>query len=173
MKHSPPGTIRLLTLDVDGVLTDGGIWIDDDGRESKRFHVHDGFALRLWSRTGRALAIITGRSSRVVTHRAAELGIAHVKQGCRDKVAAMHEVRALVGASVEQTAHIGDDLVDLALLRSVGYPIVVADAAKRLKSAAAYVTKAPGGHGAVREAIEHLLREAGELDSLEAEYEKA
>jgi 3-deoxy-D-manno-octulosonate 8-phosphate phosphatase (KDO 8-P phosphatase) len=170
--HARPESIRLLTLDVDGVLTDGMIRIDDDGRETKCFHVRDGAGLHLWRRSGRHLAIITGRQSRVVTHRAAELKIDLVYQKCRDKSAAWREVLARTGVSEAQTAHMGDDLADLALLRRVAYPITVADAPLRVKKAAAYVTHAAGGHGAVRDAVEHLLREAGELEALEAEYEQ-
>ncbi len=171
MTHRPPETIRLLTLDVDGVLTDGTIQLDDDGRETKRFHARDGAGLVMWRKSGRLLAIITGRRSRVVAHRAAELGITYVRQGCRDKAAALRELLEQTGLTAEQTAHIGDDLPDLAVLRRVGYPIAVADATRRVREMAALVTTLPGGQGAVREAVEHLLREAGELEALEAEYD--
>ncbi len=172
MTRARPETVRLLTLDVDGVLTDGLIHIDDMGVETKRFHVRDGAGLVMWRRSGRHLAIITGRESRVVQHRAAELKIDLLFQGCRDKVAALQTVLERTGVAAEQAAHIGDDLPDLALLQSVGYPITVADAPLRVQQAAAYVTQVPGGCGAVREAVEHLLREAGELEALEAEYER-
>ncbi len=153
--------IRLLVLDVDGVMTDGGIIIDDDGRESKVFHVRDGFGIRLWQRLGGEAAIITGRSSRVVTHRAAELHIREIMQGVRDKGEALAALLARTGRTAGETAAIGDDLNDLALLAGVGYPMAVADAAPQVRRAARFVTEAPGGRGAVREAIEHLLAEQG------------
>jgi len=151
------GPVRLLVLDVDGVMTDGGIIIDDDGRETKVFHVRDGFGIRLWQRLGGEAAIITGRCSRVVTHRAAELHITHVMQDVRDKGAALRTLLDRTGLQPEQAAAIGDDLNDLPLLAAVGYPMSVADAALEVRKAARFVTSRPGGRGAVREAIEHLL----------------
>lgn len=149
--------IRLLVLDVDGVMTDGGIIIDDEGRETKVFHVRDGFGIRLWQRLGGEAAIITGRSSRVVSHRAAELRIQHVMQGVADKAEALAALLARSGRTARETAAIGDDLNDLPLLAAVGYPLAVADAAPEVRRAARFVTSRPGGRGAVREAIEHLL----------------
>ncbi len=149
--------VRLFVLDVDGVMTDGGIIIDDEGRETKVFHVRDGFGIRLWQRLGGQAAIITGRSSRVVAHRAAELHIEHVLQGVRDKGDALGSLLARTGRSARETAAIGDDLNDLPLLTAVGYPLAVADAVPEVRRAAQFVTSRSGGRGAVREAIEHLL----------------
>lgn len=149
--------VRLLVLDVDGVMTDGGIIIDDEGRETKVFHVRDGFGIRLWQRLGGEAAIITGRTSRVVAHRAAELRIRHVMQGVAEKSEALAALLARTGGTARETAAIGDDLNDLPLLAAVGYPLAVADAAPEVRRAARFVTSRPGGRGAVREAIEHLL----------------
>ncbi|MCK4873184.1 MAG: HAD hydrolase family protein [Phycisphaerales bacterium] len=168
--HANPGKVRLLTLDVDGVLTDGSILIDDLGREAKRFHVRDGAGIRMWIKTGRQVAIITGRRGMAVTHRAAELGIALVYQGRLDKAAVLREIAEKTGIEPEATAHVGDDLPDLPVMRMVGYPIAVGDAVDAVRNAAAHVTERPGGHGAVREAIEHLLGAAGELDAIAARY---
>lgn len=157
MAKSPAHAIRLLVLDVDGVLTDGQILLDYRGRELKSFHVRDGQGLRLWMSLGYQAAIITGRSSLVVANRAAELGIGYVLQGVQDKSAALDTVLEQTGIEPLATACIGDDLPDLPLFRRVGYPVAVADADSHVKAAARYVTTRSGGHGAVREVIEHLL----------------
>jgi 3-deoxy-D-manno-octulosonate 8-phosphate phosphatase (KDO 8-P phosphatase) len=169
--HADPAEVELLILDVDGVLTDGRIVIDDMGRESKSFSARDGMGVTLWRRSGREVAIITGRRSLVVTHRARELGIRHVYQGWSDKAAALAHLLETVEISAERTAHIGDDLPDLAVMRRVGYPIAVGDAAPQVREAAAFVTERRGGHGAVREAIEHLLSAAGDLETTINAYE--
>lgn len=150
--------IELICLDVDGVLTDGGIHIDDLGRETKRFHVRDGLGLRLWQHLGGEVAIITGRSGAAVRHRAGELGINHVFQGSRDKVADFGHLLDDLDLAASQAAFIGDDLPDLPVMRLAGYPIAVADAAREVRDIAEYVTTRPGGLGAVREAVEHLLK---------------
>lgn len=152
-----PANITLLCLDVDGVLTDGGIMLDDNGIETKRFHVRDGAGMRMWLRLGYEIAIITGRSGKVVQHRAAELGIKHVIQGSKDKAAAFLSLTEQLGVEPQHAAMIGDDLPDLPVLRLSGYPMAVADASPEVRACAVYVTSRPGGSGAVREAIEHLL----------------
>jgi 3-deoxy-D-manno-octulosonate 8-phosphate phosphatase (KDO 8-P phosphatase) len=154
--------VRLLALDVDGVLTDGGIYVDDDGRESKRFDVVDGFALRLWSKLGYASAIITGRGGGTVLHRAAYLGISHVATNVADKAAALIDLTKATGIEPANIAFLADDWPDL-ILRRVGYPMAVANARAEVKAVARHVTTAPGGRGAVREAIEHLLDKRGRL----------
>ncbi len=159
-----PTDIRLLVLDVDGVLTDGGIVLDARGEEAKRFHVRDGTGLRVWMRLGGSVALITGRRGGAVAARARELEIEHLIQGSRDKGAALEELLERVGVDADKAAAIGDDLPDLPLLRRAGYPMAVADAAPEVQAAARFVTSLPGGHGAVREAIEHLLRSAGRWD---------
>lgn len=150
--------VRLLCLDVDGVMTDGRIVLDDRGGESKRFHVRDGTGIRLWLRMGLEIAIITGRSGMVVRHRADELGITHVIQGSKDKAADYGRLLGELGVAASQSSMLGDDLTDLPVMRLAGYPMAVADAVTEVREAAAFTTVLPGGHGAVREAIEHLLR---------------
>lgn len=150
--------VRLICLDVDGVMTDGGILIDAMGHESKRFHVRDGVAIRMWQRLGGEVAIITGRSGMVVRHRAIELDVEHVIQGSGDKAADYRRLTEELGIEDDETAMLGDDLPDLPIMRLAGYPMAVADAAKEVRDVATFVTSLPGGHGAVREAIEHLLR---------------
>lgn len=154
--------IRLLVLDVDGVLTDGGIRLDDRGVETKRFHVRDGTGIRLWMKLGHEVAIVTGRAGGAVRHRAEELGVELVFQGIADKGAALSDLCDSVGIPLAETAVLGDDLPDLPMLELAGYPMVVADATKEVRDRAAFITVRPGGAGAVREAIEHLIRARGE-----------
>ena len=153
--------IRLLILDVDGVLTDGRIIIDDDGVEQKQFYVRDGSGIKYWHRAGNVSAILSGRKSGAVVARARELGIAVVRQGAKDKLAAYESILAETGFSDGETAYIGDDLPDLPVLRRVGFPAAVADGVPEVRRAALYVTERPGGRGAVREVIEKLLRLQG------------
>jgi len=153
--------IDLIAMDVDGVLTDGGIIFDAHGVETKRFDVTDGFAIKLAQKLGIATAIITGRSSTVVAHRAADLGIALVRQGSKDKLADLRALCAQRGHKPERTAYIGDDWPDLTVMRAVALAIAPANAAPEVKKIAHLVTAATGGHGAVREAIEHILRITG------------
>ena len=150
--------VELLCLDVDGVMTDGGIFLDDRGIETKRFHVRDGTAIKLWMRLGYQLALITGRSGTALQHRARELGIVHVFQGSRDKKATFSKLLTDLGLAAPQAAILADDLPDLPIMRLAGYAMAVADAAPEVRAAAAYVTTTPGGHGAVREAVEYLLK---------------
>ncbi len=163
-------TIELLLLDVDGVLTDGSVVYIDDGRELKRFHVRDGSGLKLWRAAGKRAAIVSGRSSHAVERRAAELGICPVLQGRDDKIVAFEEVLTLTGLKPEQVCAIGDDLPDVPVLRRCGLAIAVADACREARDAAHYVTAVPGGRGAVRDAIEWLLKLQGRWDELTARY---
>ncbi|MBX3354969.1 MAG: HAD-IIIA family hydrolase [Phycisphaeraceae bacterium] len=158
---SDASRIRLLCLDVDGVLTDGGISIDDQGHETKRFHVHDGAGLRLWRKLGLEVAVITGRSGMALRHRLEELGIRLVEGGAADKVSVFRRILGELNLDASQAAMVGDDLPDLPLLRLCGYPVSVPDAAAEVREVARYITRRAGGHGAVRDAIEHLLREMG------------
>jgi 3-deoxy-D-manno-octulosonate 8-phosphate phosphatase (KDO 8-P phosphatase) len=162
--------IELLVLDVDGVLTDGGILYDDQGGELKRFHVRDGSALKLWRELGKRAAILTGRSSPVVARRAAELEIGFVLQGCGDKFTAYRELLAESGARPEQVGALGDDLPDLPVLRNCGLAVAVADACAEVRADAQYVTRTPGGRGAVREVIELVLRAQGRWPEVVAKY---
>jgi len=163
--------IRLLCLDVDGVLTDGGIVIDDHGREQKRFHVRDGTAIRIWTALGHEVAVITGRQGNAVRHRCAELGIRHVLQGIHDKQEAFVSLIEQLDLPASAAAMVGDDLPDLPILGLCGYPIAVADAVREVKDRAAFVTVRPGGHGAVREAVEHLVVAQGRWDEALDLYE--
>ncbi len=161
MAHSSLTDIRCLCLDVDGVLTDGGIVLDDHGVETKRFNVRDGAGLTIWRRLGYHVAIITGREGMVVQHRARELQIEHVVQGSPDKAAALLELTQRMSVTPAQTAVLADDLPDLPMMREAGYPMAVADAVPEVREAAAYVTTACGGRGAVREVVEYIVKGQG------------
>lgn len=167
--------IDLIAMDVDGVLTDGGIVFDDAGHELKRFSVTDGFAIKLAQRLGIATAIITGRTSMVVTKRAQDLGITLVKQGSKDKLADLRAICAEHSPTLrpERTAYIGDDWPDLAVMRAVALAIAPANAVPEVKKAAHLVTTARGGHGAVREAIEHVLRSTGRFNEALRLYDQS
>jgi len=161
MPDSAAATVELLCLDVDGVMTDGSISLDDNAVETKRFHVRDGTGIRIWSRLGYQVALITGRSGQAVQHRAAELGIEHVIQASTDKAASLDEILTKLSLEPAQAAILGDDLPDLPMLRKAGYPMAVADAVAEVRQVAAFVTTRAGGNGAVREAVEHLLSAKG------------
>jgi 3-deoxy-D-manno-octulosonate 8-phosphate phosphatase (KDO 8-P phosphatase) len=150
--------VQLLCLDVDGVMTDGSIWIDDHGVETKRFHVRDGTGLKIWMHLGFQAAIITGRRGMAVRHRANELGIQHVLQGSNDKLSDFEKLLNGLGLDASEAAMLGDDLPDLPIMKRVGYPMAVSDAVAEVRAVAEFVTTRPGGHAAVREAIEHLLQ---------------
>ncbi len=158
----PKDDISLLILDVDGVLTDGTIQIDDAGRQIRGFHIQDGLGITMWKAVGRQVAILTSKRSDAVAIRAEALGIELIEQGEEDKLPGLERLLVSAGVSADQTAYVGDDLLDLAVMRRVGYPISVADAAEETKQLARYVTSRPGGRGAVREAIEHLLKRQNE-----------
>jgi 3-deoxy-D-manno-octulosonate 8-phosphate phosphatase (KDO 8-P phosphatase) len=165
--------IELLLLDVDGVLTDGSIVYSDSGEELKSFHVRDGAGLKLWRACGKRVAIVSGRASAAVERRAAELGIAPVLQGRDDKAAAFAEVLTAVGLTPDRVCAIGDDLADLPILSRAGLAIAVADASPEVRAAARLTTITPGGRGAVREAVEWLLKLQGRWDELIAGYRPA
>jgi 3-deoxy-D-manno-octulosonate 8-phosphate phosphatase (KDO 8-P phosphatase) len=158
--------VRLLILDVDGVLTDGRIIMDHEGRELKAFDVRDGHGIKLLREAGIAVAVLTGRSSPVVQRRADDLGISWVRQGVYDKVAAFEEIARAIGVTDEETCFVGDDLVDISLLRRVGVPVVVADGVEQARRVALYVTAAPGGRGAVREVCDLLLEAGGQWEKI-------
>ncbi len=162
--------IELLVLDVDGVLTDGAIVYADDDVEVKRFHVRDGSGLKLWQLAGKQAAVITGRTSRVVDIRAAEVGIGYVFQGAADKVPGFEQLLRATGLRPEQAAYVGDDVPDLPLLRRAGLAVAVADACADVVAAAHYVTKRAGGQGAVREVVELVLRCQGHWQRLLERY---
>ena len=162
--------VRLFLTDVDGVLTDGGIVFDSDGREIKRFHVRDGHGIKMLQRAGVEVGIITGRTSEVVSVRARELGISIVRQGSTDKVATWREILAEKGLSPRETAYVGDDIVDLPLLREVGFSASVSDAEDYVRDAADFVSSRQGGRGAVREIIEFLLKSGGAWEKVSSRY---
>jgi 3-deoxy-D-manno-octulosonate 8-phosphate phosphatase (KDO 8-P phosphatase) len=158
--------IELLLLDVDGVLTDGGILYSDAGAEIKQFHVRDGSGLKFWHHAGKRSAIVSGRKSHAVERRAAELDIVLVLQGRSDKLPAFEALLAETGLRPEQVCAIGDDLPDLPVLRRAGLAVAVADACAEVRAAADYVTAVPGGRGAARDAIEWLLKLQGRWSDL-------
>lgn len=150
--------IKLLLLDVDGVLTDGGIYIDDRGGETKRFDVRDGQGITLLRRAGIEVGFISGRSSNVVRHRAKELGVKILYQNAHNKADIYDRIRRANRLEDEQIAYIGDDLVDLPVLQKVGLAVTVRDSWSVVKPEVDYITRAVGGRGAVREVAELLLR---------------
>jgi 3-deoxy-D-manno-octulosonate 8-phosphate phosphatase (KDO 8-P phosphatase) len=165
--------VRLILMDVDGVLTDGRIWYVPDGDELlevKSFDVADGAGIALAHRAGLETGIISGRASRVVEHRAKELGIGTVHLGVRDKSAVLDTILRDRSIPAEAAAFIGDEVVDLPAMRRVGLPVAVANASEDVKPHAAYVTAAAGGRGAVREAIELILKAQGKWDGLVGEF---
>lgn len=162
--------VRLLSLDVDGVLTDGRLYFTDAGMELKTFSSQDGHALKMLQDNGVPVAIITGRSSRLVTRRARELGIRHVFQGARDKRSAFEALLARSDLDASQVAHVGDDIPDLPVLRRAGLAIGVANQNPVMAAHVHYVTRAAGGAGAVREVCELILRSQGRWDSALARY---
>ena len=150
--------IDLLVLDVDGVMTDGSIIIDDNGVESKHFHVRDGSAIAFWNKIGKRTAILSGRSARCVDRRAAELSIRPVVQGATDKGQALQAMLADLGVTASQVAFIGDDLADLPALELAGFAACPADAAAEVRAIVDLITQAPGGRGVVREVVETILK---------------
>ena len=162
--------IELMLSDVDGVLTDGSVEFDNQGIETKRFHIRDGLGIRLWRRAGFRFGIITGRSSHIVRLRAAELDIELVRQGVNDKLEVVHKILAELQIGLEQVCFIGDDLPDLAVIRQVGLGVAVADGSDDVRRAAHYVTRLHGGRGAVRETIELVLKSQGRWDTLVQKY---
>jgi 3-deoxy-D-manno-octulosonate 8-phosphate phosphatase (KDO 8-P phosphatase) len=150
--------IRLLVLDVDGVLTDGGLFVSASGEEAKRFHVHDGLALVAARKAGLQIAILSARASAAVTRRMTELGVGEVHQGVTDKAGALDALRERLGLAVGEVAMMGDDLPDLPAMACAGLALAPANAAAEVKRAAHWVARRRGGDGAVREAVEMLLK---------------
>jgi 3-deoxy-D-manno-octulosonate 8-phosphate phosphatase (KDO 8-P phosphatase) len=153
--------VRLAVFDVDGVMTDGTLYIAAQGEAFKAFNILDGHGVKMLQSAGVETAILSGRSSEAVTRRAAELGIRHVVQGSQDKVASFEQMRARLGLEASACAFVGDDIPDLAVMRLCGFAVAVANASEAVKSAAHYVTRAHGGGGAVREFCDLVLRAQG------------
>lgn len=162
--------IRLLVMDVDGVLTDGTIIVNADGSETKQFSVLDGHGIRLWKRAGLDVALISGRASTPTQLRADQLEIEHVFQDCHFKLPVLKDLLQKLNLAPEQVAYIGDDLPDLPVVRYVGFGVAVANSVETLKLAADYTTSCPGGKGAVREVIEFVLKSTDRWDSLMERY---
>jgi len=162
--------IKLLLMDCDGVLTDGRVWLFENGEEQKGFHTRDGLGIELWHRAGLKSGIISGRNSSAVERRAQGLGMAFVVQGVTEKVQAFTQTVTQAGVTNEEVAFIGDDLNDIPLMMRSGFGVAVADAAVEARERAHYVTKLNGGQGAVREVIELILKAQGRWDALTADY---
>jgi 3-deoxy-D-manno-octulosonate 8-phosphate phosphatase (KDO 8-P phosphatase) len=150
--------IRLLLMDVDGVLTDGSIHIDGSGQEVKTFHVHDGAGLVYWHRAGGLSGFVSGRRSKVVTERAAELGVHEVHLGSMHKMPIVEDILARRALGPEQIAYVGDDISDIPVLRVAGFAATVPEARPEVFEHVHHVTAAPGGRGAIREVVELLLK---------------
>lgn len=157
--------IKLVIFDIDGVLTDGSLFIGDDGQQYKAFNSRDGHGIRMLQDSGVQCAIITGRTSQVVLHRAGDLGIKHVMQGRRDKHPAFIELLTKTGFEASQVAYVGDDVIDLPVMTQVGLAIAVADAEDFVKRNSHWVTQRPGGRGAARDACEFIMQAQGTLEA--------
>lgn len=168
--QSRAARIKLFLMDCDGVLTDARIWILENGEDQKGFNTRDGLGLELLHRAGLQSGIISGRVSSAVTRRAERLGMKYVRQGCEDKEQAFAEIVSSAGLTNAEVAFAGDDLNDIPLMVQSGLGIAVADAALETREHAHYVTTAHGGHGAVREAIELILKAQGRWDEVVRRY---
>ena len=161
--HAKAKKIRLILLDVDGVMTDGRIILDNLGNELKAFHVRDGHGIKLAQRAGIIVGIITGRKSKVVDIRARELGIQEVYQGAHEKIVVYDTLIAKYGFRDDEVAYIGDDVVDVDIFNRVGIAVAVADSDPAVKSCVDMVTRTSGGGGSVREVINFILKSQGKL----------
>ncbi len=164
--------IKLVVFDVDGVMTDGKLYLCDDGQEFKAFNTQDGLGMKLLKASGVETAIITGRTSNVVARRAENTGVAHYFQGVEDKLAAFLQLTAELGLQHEQCAFMGDDVVDLPPMRRSGLAVAVPAAPPLVKGHAHYVTSREGGRGAVRELAELIMHAQGTFDAQMAQYLK-
>jgi 3-deoxy-D-manno-octulosonate 8-phosphate phosphatase (KDO 8-P phosphatase) len=162
--------IKLLALDVDGVLTDGTLIINADGSENKFFNSLDGHGLRMWQRAGLKVALISGRVSVPTERRAEQLQIEYVFQDCHHKLPVIEKLAGQLGLSPQDIAYVGDDLTDMPVMRYAGFAVAVANAVDEVKQCADYVTTRPGGSGAVREVIEYILKKAGRWQELMQRY---
>ncbi|MEZ5568215.1 MAG: HAD-IIIA family hydrolase [Halioglobus sp.] len=168
--RSRAAALRMLVLDVDGVLTDGRLYYSDQGDEFKAFHIKDGLGLKLLQQAGVRVAIITGRQSNMVTRRARELGIEDVVQGREDKCAALLELCDRSGIPIDTCAYMGDDLPDLGAVSAAGLGMTVADACAEVRAAADWQSSFTGGAGAVREACEYILNARGQWHTITADF---
>ncbi len=162
--------IKMLILDLDGVFTDGTIIIDSQGNESKRYSVIDGHGIKLWHRAGGKTAIISGRAAQATTIRAEQLEIEYVFQGCKKKLPVYEQLLESARLSPEQTAYIGDEVIDIPPVVRAGLGVAVANSVDELKQRADYITNKSGGDGAIREVIEIILKTTGKWDALMERY---
>lgn len=162
--------VKVMIFDVDGVLTDGSLTYDANGEATKTFYVLDGLGIQLLQKTGVQTAIISARQSPIVVTRARDLGINHVYQGIHDKRVAFAKLLEATGATVEQCGYIGDDVIDLPLLTKVGFAVTVPTGHPEVQHRAHYVTRAPGGRGAVREVCDMVMRAQGTYEQALAPY---
>jgi len=162
--------IKILVLDVDGVLTDGTIILNADGSETKFFNSLDGHGIRMWQRAGLKVALLSGRLSDPTRLRAKQLEIEYIFENCHDKLPVLEKFLKQINLSPEEVAYIGDDLMDIPVMRYAGFGIAVANAVDEVKHYADYVTTRSGGGGAVREAIEYILKQSGEWPELMKRY---
>ncbi|MDX6574195.1 MAG: 3-deoxy-D-manno-octulosonate 8-phosphate phosphatase phosphatase [Blastocatellia bacterium] len=158
--------IKLLLMDCDGVLTDGRLELLENGDEQKTFHARDGQGISLFHRAGLKTGIISGRTSSAVERRAQDLDMTYVRQYAKDKIAALDEILALANVSLHECAYIGDDLADIPVMHRVEFAVAVADAAVETRQAAHFVTEQKGGHGAVREVTDLILKAQGRWEEL-------
>ncbi len=163
-------TVRLAAFDVDGVLTDGALYYTDAGEEFKAFNVQDGHGIKMLQESGVAIAIITSRSSKLVANRARNLGIDHLYQGVENKLDAMNALLTKLGLTLAEASYMGDDVIDLPVLRRCGFAASVPEAPALVRQHAHYITRARGGHGAVREYCEIVMHAQGTLDAALARY---
>jgi 3-deoxy-D-manno-octulosonate 8-phosphate phosphatase (KDO 8-P phosphatase) len=163
--------IKMLILDVDGVMTDGRIIMDDEGRQLKNFDVRDGHGLKIIQRYGIKVVILTGRKSEVVNHRAHDLEIKEIYQGALNKKEVFQKILLKHNLAASAVAFIGDDIIDIPVLRQVGFSVAVADAVDVVKKSVDYVTKHKGGRGAVREICEMILQSQGKWQEIAEKYE--
>lgn len=162
--------IKLLVMDVDGVLTDGTVIISGDGTESKSFNLQDGHGVRIWHKAGLKVAFLSGRFSQATKCRAEQLEVDYCFQDCFVKLPVLKKLLKDTSVSAKDTAYIGDDLLDLPAIKYVGFGVAVANAVDEVKKTADFVTKRRGGDGAVREVIEHILKTAGKWQQLIKKY---
>lgn len=176
MEYDKIGNIKLIAMDVDGVLTPGDVTYTSLGDEIKTFSIKDGVAIRAAQSIGVYVAVISGRKSVALEHRMKELKVEKFEPGCRDKSVAVRDLLSRLGLRKEEAAFIGDDLIDIPAFREVGFRIAVGDACEDIKSLADHVTQAPGGKGAVREAVELILRAQGKwaraVESIVERYQR-
>ncbi|QKT02909.1 3-deoxy-manno-octulosonate-8-phosphatase KdsC [Ectothiorhodospiraceae bacterium 2226] len=168
--HAKAAQIKLVVFDVDGVLTDGSLFLGDDGQEYKAFYSRDGHGMKLLQASGVEIGIITGRSSNVVKLRMEGLGVRHVYQGRLDKLPAFEHLLAATGYTADAVAYVGDDVMDIPVLRHAGLAVAVQDAHPEVKNHAHWITPSPGGRGAARDVCELLMQAQGTWEAQLGQY---